>query len=107
MGNNINYGNNYGIIGDTVNNTMNNYGTINNRCTFNWQQLEQEMYFLDRWAANMPPEMYQNYGELCQSVRNRDEGRLARVLKAIGRHALDFVKQLGLQVLPSLILAAL
>lgn len=104
MGNNINFGNNYGHIGDITNN---NFGTIYDRCTFNWQQLEQEMYFLDRCVAQMPPEMYRHYGELCQSVRTRDEGRLAHVLKAMGRFALDFVKELGLQVLPSLILAAL
>lgn len=104
MGNNINFGTNYGHIGDVTNS---NFGTVYDRCTFNWQQLEQEMYFLDRWVTQMPPEMYQQYGELCQSVRERNEGRLGKVLKSIGNHALDFVKQLGLQVLPQLILAAL
>lgn len=120
MGNNINYGTNYGNIGDTSNTNINNgfinngnysscsnYGTIYNGCTFNWQQLDQEMAMLDRCMAQMPPVMIQNYGELRLSVQTRDQNRLSRVLKTIGGCALDFIKQLGLQILPSLLLAAL
>jgi len=88
-------------IGNTV--TYNTNNTTNN-FYFDWNAINNELIMLRQYNAMLSDELRITLDELSVAAQTRSEGGFLAACRKLGAGALDFLKNIGLSVIPQFIM---